>query len=93
MALKVSCLDHGFNEDHSNCSRLLSPVSDFFNSVDNPPFRILLSFRRSGRVYTWIDSASQGHVVAVEAGVRQRTGCKLKLQGMTGDTSFDCPYR
>eukprot|EP00961_Rhodomonas_salina_P288835 3903250-Rhodomonas_salina.1 len=43
---------------------------------------------RSGCAYTWIDSASQGHVVAVEAGVRQSTGSKLKLQGVTGDTSF-----
>eukprot|EP00961_Rhodomonas_salina_P213722 2886377-Rhodomonas_salina.1 len=32
--------------------------------------------------------ASQGHVVVSEAGVLRRTGRKLKLQGVTGITSF-----
>eukprot|EP00961_Rhodomonas_salina_P001886 25985-Rhodomonas_salina.1 len=50
--------------------------------------KVLLSARRPGKVHTFIDTASQGHVVVSEAGVLHQTGLKLKLQGVTGTTSF-----
>lgn len=66
----------------------MTPMLVLIGKTKPATLRIFLSSRRCGRTCTWIDSASQGHVVTEETFIRKRTGRKLKLQGVMGETSF-----
>eukprot|EP00961_Rhodomonas_salina_P301600 3940534-Rhodomonas_salina.2 len=88
-ALTVLGLDNKAYEQYSSfdsCKVLLSRVCH--RLWGDETVRVYVSGRRAGCVYSFVDTASQGHVVATETGVKQRTGRKLKLQGATGDVSY-----
>eukprot|EP00961_Rhodomonas_salina_P277539 3750457-Rhodomonas_salina.2 len=55
------------------------------------PLTVLLTARRGqrdGLPFTYIDSASQGHIVVHDCYVKRRLGSKLKLLGVTGAFSI-----
>eukprot|EP00961_Rhodomonas_salina_P250007 3379195-Rhodomonas_salina.1 len=86
-ALTVLGLDNKAAEQYSSsdsCKVLSSRVCHGLRG--DKTVQVYVSGRRAGRVYSFVDTASQGHVVATETGVKRRTGRKLKLQGVTGDS-------
>eukprot|EP00961_Rhodomonas_salina_P238077 3217708-Rhodomonas_salina.2 len=82
-------MDNKAGEIYSSRSPLVSYVCHDVTAAETP-INVYLSTRRTDtlQAYTFIDTASQGHVVVTERCVRRRTGRKLKLKGVTGAVSF-----